>query len=109
MKVVLSLQNERIPGNIHLQEINPHIALDELPVEIPTAPVPWRRGEATRIAGVSSFGLSGTNAHVIVEEAPPQDDLQEARTQKLPAELLLLSARTPDALTALAGIHAARG
>ncbi|MFB9905677.1 type I polyketide synthase [Allokutzneria oryzae] len=70
IKVVQSLRNESIPGNLHFATLNPRIRLDGTPFVIPTEPVPWPRSERPRIAGVSSFGMSGTNAHVIIEEAP---------------------------------------
>lgn len=68
IKVVLALQHEEIPPHLHLQNPNPHIDWDKLSIEIPTQPIPWPRGERQRIAGVSSFGFSGTNAHVVLAE-----------------------------------------
>ena len=65
IKVVLSLQHEEIPPHLHLKKINPLISLDEIPIVVPTAPVLWPSGNGRRIAGVSSFGFSGTNAHVV--------------------------------------------
>ncbi|MGW3206159.1 SDR family NAD(P)-dependent oxidoreductase [Streptomyces sp. NPDC001135] len=70
MKVVLSLRHEQLPAHLHLRERNPHIAWDELLLDVPTEARPWRRGDRPRMAGVSSFGIGGTNAHVIVAEAP---------------------------------------
>ncbi|HEY1404505.1 MAG TPA: beta-ketoacyl synthase N-terminal-like domain-containing protein, partial [Pyrinomonadaceae bacterium] len=69
IKVVLALVNESIPPHLQLRRLNSHIALDGAAVRIPTTPQPWRRGHR-RLAGVSSFGFGGTNAHVIVEESP---------------------------------------
>ncbi|MEH1901398.1 MAG: beta-ketoacyl synthase N-terminal-like domain-containing protein [Nostoc sp.] len=69
IKVILSLQNQEIPPHLHFQEPNPHVNWDKLPIRIPTQSVAWERGEKPRLAGLSSFGLSGTNAHVILEEA----------------------------------------
>jgi acyl transferase domain-containing protein/NADPH:quinone reductase-like Zn-dependent oxidoreductase/acyl carrier protein len=105
IKVVLSLQHNQIPANIHVREINPHISLDESPVDIPTEPVLWESGGRPRVAGVSSFGLSGTNAHVLIQEAPPEA-LHAAEPPSHPAELLVLSAKTREALRDLAGRHA---
>jgi len=68
MKVVLSLQQAEIPPNLHFSEPNPQIPWQELPLWVPTEPTPWT-GE-TKLAGVSSFGMSGTNVHLIVEGAP---------------------------------------
>ena len=70
IKVVLSLQHGRIPKNLHFDAPNPHIAWDELPVKVASEAVAWPRNGAARLAGVSSFGISGTNAHVVLEEAP---------------------------------------
>jgi acyl transferase domain-containing protein/acyl carrier protein len=100
IKVVLTLQHEEIPPHLHFRELNPHIELGGFPLEIPRAPRPWARGAARRIAGVSSFGFTGTNAHVIVEEAPLAP-LRDQRPDR-PAHVLALSARTEDALRQLA-------
>ena len=74
IKTVLALQHETIPPNLHFKQLNPHIDLN-FPVEIVTKNLEWKRGEKTRRAAVSSFGFSGTNAHVIIEEAPVQPQL----------------------------------
>jgi amino acid adenylation domain-containing protein len=99
IKVVLSLEHEEIPAHLHLNEVNPEIALDELGVAIPTGATPWRAGDEPRIAGVSSFGASGTNAHVVVQEAPPQPPAEAGSDR--PAHLLTLSAKSPNALATL--------
>jgi len=70
MKVVLSLEHEAIPPHLHLRTPNPHCPLDGTALAIPTELTSWPRGNGPRIAGVSAFGASGTNAHVIVAEAP---------------------------------------
>ncbi|KAB8330056.1 polyketide synthase, partial [Scytonema tolypothrichoides VB-61278] len=70
MKVVLSLQHNKIPPHLHFKQPSPHINWDEVPVKVPTSPMPWFPGEKRRLAGVSSFGMSGTNAHIVLEEAP---------------------------------------
>jgi acyl transferase domain-containing protein/acyl carrier protein len=103
IKVVLSLQHGEIPAHLHLQHPNPHINWEELPVKVPTKPVAWPTGKKKRIAGVSSFGFSGTNAHVILEEAP----IAQITTAKLerPLHLLTLSAKSQKALEELAARH----
>jgi 3-oxoacyl-[acyl-carrier-protein] synthase II len=68
IKVVLALQHEAIPPNLHFKTPNPNISWDELPIEVATQKIPWLRGEKTRYAGVSAFGFSGTNAHVVLGE-----------------------------------------
>ena len=72
IKVVLALQHRTIPPHLHFRVPSPHIAWDKLPLEVPVEPVPWEPIGGRRIAGISSFGFSGTNAHVIVEEAPEE-------------------------------------
>jgi acyl transferase domain-containing protein/acyl carrier protein len=100
IKVVLALQHEEIPPHLNLKTLNPHICLEGSPFLIPTERRPWPRGPARRLAGVSSFGFGGTNAHVIVEEAPP---VKSVRCDfEPPLHLLALSAHSQDALKALA-------
>ena len=70
IKTVLCLENGAIPKNLHFQTLNPQISLDSSRFIIPTDAVAWPRGTRARVAGISSFGLGGTNAHVIIEEAP---------------------------------------
>ncbi|KAB8314799.1 type I polyketide synthase [Tolypothrix campylonemoides VB511288] len=70
IKVVLALQNQQIPPNLHLSQPNPHINWEQLPVKVPTELTPWFANGKQRLAGVSSFGFSGTNAHVVLEEEP---------------------------------------
>lgn len=104
IKVVLALVNETIPPHLHLQQLNSHITLDGLPIQIPTTVQPWKRASEKRFAGVSSFGFGGTNAHIIVEEgpAPPAKQREQAR----PEEILALSARTSSALMTVATNYA---
>ncbi|MFI4954315.1 MAG: SDR family NAD(P)-dependent oxidoreductase, partial [Gammaproteobacteria bacterium] len=73
IKVILSLQNEMIPGQLHAQKINPNINLTVIPAKIPQQILSWKKSARLRRAGISSFGFSGTNAHIILEEAPEQD------------------------------------
>ncbi|BAZ50018.1 beta-ketoacyl synthase [Nostoc sp. NIES-4103] len=73
IKVILSLQNQQIPPQLHLQQLNPYVNWHELPISVTTSPTAWLTGEKPRIAGVSAFGASGTNAHVVLEEAPQRD------------------------------------
>jgi len=94
IKTVLALQHREIPPHLNLREPNPHICWEEKPVLIPTKLISWPSQEQTRIAGVSSFGWSGTNAHVVLEEAIPQALVQQSR----PHQLLLLSAKTAKGL-----------
>lgn len=70
MKAILALRAGRLPKSLHFSSPNPHIAWDEIPIEVVSEGRPWPQRDGPRRAGVSSFGFSGTNAHVIVEEAP---------------------------------------
>ncbi|MBH8553203.1 SDR family NAD(P)-dependent oxidoreductase [Nostocaceae cyanobacterium CENA357] len=100
MKVVLALQHAEIPPHLHLQQPSPHIPWDKLSVAVPTVPTQWPKSTQKRLAGVSSFGMSGTNAHLIIEEAP-EIKLEPQKTER-PLHLLSLSAKTEAALLALA-------
>jgi acyl transferase domain-containing protein/NADPH:quinone reductase-like Zn-dependent oxidoreductase/acyl carrier protein/SAM-dependent methyltransferase len=70
IKVLLAFEHERIPKTLHFDTPSPHIAWDQLPVQVAKEAVTWKRNGKRRRAGVSSFGLSGTNVHVVLEEAP---------------------------------------
>ncbi|MFJ4655936.1 beta-ketoacyl synthase N-terminal-like domain-containing protein [Nocardia sp. NPDC088792] len=104
IKTVLALRNEQIPALLHLDEVNPEIQLDRLPVTLPTALTPWPRAAEPRFAGVSSFGASGTNAHVVLEEAPAP--AAPAAAADRTEQLVTLSARSENALHALARRYA---
>ncbi|MEM6400937.1 MAG: beta-ketoacyl synthase N-terminal-like domain-containing protein, partial [Cyanobacteria bacterium P01_D01_bin.116] len=98
IKVILALQNQEIPGNLHLNQPSSHIPWDKLPVKVPTVPTKWD-SQGKRLAGISSFGISGTNAHLVVEEAPEVELLQSEVER--PQHLLCLSAKTEAALVSL--------
>jgi acyl transferase domain-containing protein len=94
IKTVLALQNKIIPPSLHFNHPNPQIDFGNSPFYVNSEPVAWPSGRVPRLAGVSSFGIGGTNAHVIVEEAMPPPSVASAR----PWQLLVLSARTGTAL-----------
>jgi amino acid adenylation domain-containing protein/non-ribosomal peptide synthase protein (TIGR01720 family) len=105
IKVVLSLQHKEIPPHLHFKQPSPHIDWDEFPVVIPTERQPWHTGEQPRIAGISSFGFSGTNAHIVLEEAPTPTSYEAAGSSNQvdrPLHLLTLSAKKEEALRQLA-------
>jgi pimaricinolide synthase PimS2 len=78
IKMVLALQHELLPQTLHAEEPSPHIDWSAGQVQLLTEPVPWPTNGRPRRAGVSAFGVSGTNVHVILEEAPTgQDDAEE--------------------------------
>jgi myxalamid-type polyketide synthase MxaC len=99
LKAVLAVQHGEIPPHLHFHEPNPHISWEELPVRVPIERTPWPASYSTRVAGVSSFGFSGTNAHVVLE-APPVDGQPPASSDG--PHLLAISARTAEALKAMA-------
>jgi acyl transferase domain-containing protein/acyl carrier protein len=101
IKLVLSLQNRAIPPHLHLKNPNPHIPWSDLPISIPTQLTPWQSINGKRIAGLSSFGFSGTNAHIIIEEFIGQEERKESIGTK-PLELLTLSAKSKESLDKLA-------
>ncbi|MGW2594203.1 non-ribosomal peptide synthetase/type I polyketide synthase [Streptomyces sp. NPDC001515] len=104
IKTVLSLEHRVIPPHINLETLNPAIDAAALPYEIPTRATDWPDHEGPARAGVNSFGFGGTNAHVVLEEAPPAP--RSAPPARRPWSILPLSARHPDALTeAAAGIR----
>jgi acyl transferase domain-containing protein/pimeloyl-ACP methyl ester carboxylesterase len=100
LKVLLALEHEQIPAQPELGELNPHVPWDTLPVVVAREMTPWPRGARPRRAGVSAFGMSGTNAHVVLEEAPLAKVALAVPGR--PAELLVLSAKTAPALEAQA-------
>ncbi len=77
MKLVLQLQHQQIAPSLHFKEPNPYINWSQLPVQVSTNLTPWETNGKSRIAGVSSFGFSGTNAHIILEEAPVKVKTQD--------------------------------
>ncbi len=91
IKVVLMLGRREIPPHLHFVDPSPHIDWARLPITVPTRVTPWSGAGARLIAGVSSFGFSGTNAHVILE-APPAS-AAPAMQQPYPLQLLLLGPR----------------
>ena len=98
IKVILSMQHQQLPPHLHLQKPNPKI--DWQPwLQVPKSLTPWTVSDS-RLAGVSSFGFTGTNAHVVLEEAPllPSTSSQWER----PIHLLKLSAKSDKALSELA-------
>jgi amino acid adenylation domain-containing protein len=97
VKVILALQHGRIPANLHFATPNPHIPWGELAVTVAAEPVSWPRSSATRLAGVSSFGISGTNAHLVLQEAPaPVGAVRPVAPRS--AQLVVLSGKTAEAL-----------
>jgi acyl transferase domain-containing protein/acyl carrier protein len=103
IKTALSLERKQIPPSINFEESNPQIDFANSPFYVNTSLAEWSANGETRRACVNSLGMGGTNAHVIVEEAPPVEPSSEGR----PWQLLLLSAKTEAALDAATGRLAA--
>ncbi|MDX3192752.1 type I polyketide synthase [Streptomyces sp. MN03-5084-2B] len=99
IKVVTALRHEQLPPSLHADEPSPHVDWAAGGVELLAEARPWPRTDRARRAGVSAFGIGGTNAHVIVEEAPPSE--APAR-QPFPPVPWLLSAADGDALRRVA-------
>ncbi|MBJ6763014.1 acyltransferase domain-containing protein [Myxococcaceae bacterium JPH2] len=97
MKTVLALQNRELPPTPHFQRPNPAIDFAGGPFFVTSEARPWESRGGPRRAGVSAFGIGGTNAHVVLEEAPPPS---AATASRRPWHVLTLSARTPAALEA---------
>jgi acyl transferase domain-containing protein len=98
IKVVLAMKHQEIPAHLNLDELNPYLGLEDSPFEIPTEPQSWARGTNKRLAGISAFGFGGTNAHVVLEEAPELDQMPKI---ELPEHLFTISAKDDMALREL--------
>ena len=97
LKVVVALERgRRSPRSPRLGELNLHVPWQALPVVVPREALPWPRGERPRIAGVSSFGIGGTNAHVVLEQAP-RVEIRPCAPER-GAELFVVSAKAVEAL-----------
>jgi phthiocerol/phenolphthiocerol synthesis type-I polyketide synthase C len=104
IKVALALRHRAIPPSLHFVEPNPLIPFDSLPLRVVQTLAPWPENGRRAVAGVSSFGFGGANAHVVLTEAPQVRVAQRAdEAAEDRVELLPLSAGSPDALAALAG------
>ena len=97
IKVALSLHHRRLPGTLHYTSPNPAIDFEHSPFFVNASTTEWHHDAGLRRAAVSAFGVGGTNAHVVLEEAPAH----AAASAGLSRELLVLSARTPAALLQL--------
>lgn len=103
IKVALSLRHRKIPPSLHFNKPNPHINFDKLGLKVQEKLDDWPAQSGPRLAGVSSFGFGGTNAHVVVEEPPDRiEDAPPCAELIDGAVLLPLSARSPQALRELA-------
>ncbi|MGH9333897.1 MAG: beta-ketoacyl synthase N-terminal-like domain-containing protein, partial [Vicinamibacteria bacterium] len=95
IKCVLALENQAIPPSLHFAKPNPKIDFESSPFYVARELSEWPDSMKPRRVGVSSLGIGGTNAHVILEEAPPIERVDDSTGEP---ELLLISARTESAL-----------
>lgn len=94
IKTVLAVQRGTIPKNLHFTTPNPHIPFDQMRLKVVAEQQDWPSSDHPRRAGISSFGFGGTNAHVVVEQAPPAKIT--AREADPAVTTLVLSGRTPE-------------
>ncbi|MEU5987373.1 SDR family NAD(P)-dependent oxidoreductase [Spirillospora sp. NPDC047418] len=108
IKMIMALRHRRLPPTLHITEPTPHIDWATTPLVPTTESTPWPTTERPRRAAISSFGISGTNAHLIVQEPPPTQTRVEVPANTGP---WLVSGATPDAMRAharrIAGFAAA--
>ena len=105
IKAILALNNETVPHQLNFHTPSPYVSWEELSVRIPTESVPWPESDKPRIAGVSSFGFSGTNAHILIEDWRSKIEENPSSVTR-PRHILTLSAKNEDALKELASRYA---
>ncbi len=101
IKLALSVHHGEIPQSLWFDAPNPHIAFDRIPIRVNTERTPWPGRDGKRLSGISSFGLGGTNTHLVVEAAPSQKGINSRHENA--HYHLFLSARSETALKELAG------
>lgn len=102
IKAAMSLHSEQIPATLHYKKSNPQIDFENSPFFVCDSLRQWPRGEESRLAGVSSFGVGGTNAHIVLGEAPDSVCDVECSTEGngLPVSILPVSGKTEAAMLA---------
>ncbi|MEV5829022.1 beta-ketoacyl synthase N-terminal-like domain-containing protein [Spirillospora sp. NPDC052242] len=98
IKTVMALEHGLLPRTLHIDEPTPHVDWDAGAVSLLTRPAPWTPDGRPRRAAVSSFGISGTNAHAVIEEAPSAEERGGAATAPGGTVPWVISARTQEAL-----------
>lgn len=101
IKVILALRHRHLPESLHFSQPNRHIDWASASIKVVEQARDWARGPGPRTAGVSSFGLSGTNAHVIITEPPAPEPMASAKEPTRENHVLPISAATGSALQAL--------
>nr|ATG32078.1 polyketide synthase [Nannocystis pusilla] len=111
IKTVLALQHRQIPGNLNFETLNPRMSLENTPLVVAAGATAWEPGPAPRIAGISAFGFSGSNAHVLIEEfsdesatsdPPPRSSHTDHPHSSAAAARPLATSDSPPSSTALA-------
>ncbi|MBE7172402.1 MAG: SDR family NAD(P)-dependent oxidoreductase [Williamsia sp.] len=97
IKVLLAMKHKKIPASLHIDEVNPHIHLENSPFYLVRKTKDWPAGPLPKLGGISSFGFGGANAHVLLEEYVRKEADQPADTQSAPY-LLPFSAPGPEQL-----------
>ncbi len=107
IKVVLALRHRQLPASLHFRRPNPLIPFARLPLEVQQEWGPWPEGPGPLLAGVSAFGVGGTNAHLVLEEAPILARVVDSGQGMVPppACVLPLSAANPQALAEMAAVY----
>ncbi len=102
IKMVEAMRHGVVPRTLHVDEPTPHIDWDDTPLTLLTEARPWPETGRPRRAAVSSFGIGGTNAHLVLEQPPAREAAEPAERPTVPAVPLLVSARDAEALRAQA-------
>lgn len=97
-KVLLSMRNGKIPANLHFKKRNPLINWENTPLEVVNKNTEWKLNDGVRRAGISSFSISGTNAHIILEWSPEYSSKSFSKDKRKTHHLCTLSARTEGSL-----------
>lgn len=99
IKTALMLYYKKLVPTIHFEKANSKLGLEESPFYVNTKYCDWKNDDSVRIAGVSSFGIGGTNCHIVMQEPP----IEKIKIMEQKENVLLLSAKTPTALAKEAG------
>jgi acyl transferase domain-containing protein/NADPH:quinone reductase-like Zn-dependent oxidoreductase/acyl carrier protein len=97
IKSILAIKNQKIPANLHFQKLNPVIDIDQVPCSIPTHTIKWDKVDKRR-AAISSYGFTGTNTHVILEEYKNDKEIKESTIEEY---IFILTAKSKKSLQAL--------
>ena len=106
IKAVLAVQRGHIPANLYFQTPNPHIPFEDLRLKVVAEPTDWPSTGRPRRAGVSSFGFGGTNAHVVLEQAPSPVPPTAAAPPTGRVTTLVVSGKTPERIASWASVLA---